>query len=95
MYFGCQGHDIREIRVYHCLPSKLLPYIPRSACCNITKHLHDVFFPKKELVIKYDILSLFVNEFTVHSWSAPYKWGIMKLRNDYAHVIHGHAEHNQ
>jgi hypothetical protein len=54
----------------------------------MTKQLHDVLFPKKEIEIKkiYDHLQLLIEKFIIHSPNAPHKWDILGLKDDYDHM---------
>jgi hypothetical protein len=63
----------------------------------MTKQLHDVLFPKKEIEIKknYDHLQLLIEKFIIHSPNAPHKWEILGLKDDYDHVTFGPMECNQ
>ena len=53
--------------------------------------LHDI---TRELQY-FDILRPLVQKFTQHNLNAPHKWEIPKIKENYAHVIHGLLERNQ
>ena len=64
-YFETEGAFIYEIK----------PPLSIGHSHNITKHLHDDLFSKKDVVIKKNVnLQLQVKKFIVHSLSAPCKW---------------------
>ena len=55
-----------------------------------------VSFQRKRLWLNnYDNLQLLVEKFTLHDLSAPHKHGILELKKNYAHVIHGPTKRNQ
>jgi hypothetical protein len=55
-----------------------------------------VHFPKKEVAIEnYDNLQMFVNKFIAHTLTAPRKWGIPKLHDNYVRVIPSPWDCNQ
>lgn len=63
---------------------------------NIIKQQHDGLLFKKGGYFKiYENLHLLVKKFIVHITSAPHKWGIHELKDNYAHVIPSPMEHNQ
>lgn len=41
------------------------------------------------------ILQLVVEKFIVHSPSAPHKWRILELKENYDHVMHNPTERSQ
>ena len=56
---------------------------------NVIKQLHDCFFLKKDVVIKFFIIIYnYLLESTQYtSLSAPHEEGFLVLRENYAHVI--------
>ena len=56
---------------------------------NMIEQLHDDgLFPKKKAIIKnFDNIQLLDRKFPLHSFSAPHKWGMLKSKEVYAHLI--------
>ena len=55
-----------------------------------------VIFQRKRLHLKsFDNLQRLVKKFTLYSLSAPHRWGILELKDNYAHVISDLMERNK
>ena len=76
-------------------------YFTKQGGHNIIRRLHDGLCPKIKKrggmgLKNFDKLQLFVEKFTVHNLSAPYKAGILDLlKENYVHVRHGLTERKQ